>query len=188
MGEHKKNEKTNQVKEQQGHYDIPERFEIINGVRYDFLASPKVHHQQVVGEMYGQFYISCRERGVILVAPMDVHFDEGDNIAQPDLIFIANENRAIIRDGFVFGAPDLVVEVLSESTGRRDKTVKRALYERFGVKEYWIVDPVYRTVDQLLLVNGTYQWVATLTEGDVLISPQFECISFTVSSVFPADP
>lgn len=176
------------VKEQQGIYDlISERYEIINGIRYDFLSSPKINHQHIVGELYGCFYTTCRERGVIILAPMDVHFDDGDNIAQPDLIFIANENRGIIRDGYVFGAPDLVVEVLSESTGRRDKTVKKDTYERFAVSEYWIVDPIYRTVDQLLLVDGKYRLVATLSEEDVLKSPQFECIHIELGHIFPEE-
>jgi Uma2 family endonuclease len=131
--------------------------------------------------------MSCRERGIIILAPMDVHFDDGDNIAQPDLIFIANENRKIIRDGFVFGAPDLLVEVLSESTGRRDKTLKKSMYERFGVKEYWTVDPIYRTVDQFLLVDGRYQFMDTLSEDHMLKSPQFECIHIKLSSIFPTD-
>jgi hypothetical protein len=173
------------IKEQPGVYDTPERYEIINGVRYDFLSSPKVVHQLIVGNMHAAFHFSCRMDGVILLSPIDVHFDDGDNIAQPDLIYITNENRAIIRDGFVFGTPDLLVEVLSDSTGRKDKSVKREMYERFGVKEYWIVDPIYRTVDQLVLMEDKYVWMSTSTETDVLQSQLFPCMTVALKEVFP---
>lgn len=176
------------VKEQSDSYLIPERYEIINGVRYDFLSSPKVVHQMIVGNMHAAFHFSCRAEGVILLAPMDVHFDEtGDNIAQPDLIYITNANRAIIRDGYVFGTPDLLVEVLSGSTARKDKTVKLDMYARFGVPEYWIVDPVYRTVDQLELVEGQYGKLTVKTEDDVLHSQLYPCMSIVLKDVFPPE-
>jgi Uma2 family endonuclease len=174
------------VKETQGFYDVPERYEIINGVRYDFLASPKYVHQKTIANLHWAMNAACRQRGEILFAPLDVHFDD-DNIAQPDVIFIADKNRSIIRDGYVFGAPDLLVEILSESTGRKDKTVKKDMYERFGVKEYWLADPNYRTVDQFVLENGKYVLHDTLTEEDVLVSPHFACMSIKLDSIFPPE-
>lgn len=91
--------------------------------------------------------------GEIILAPMDVHFDL-DNILQPDILYIRRDNLHIIRDGWVFGVPDLVVEILSENKGKRDKTIKKDTYERFGVGEYWLADPVYRIVDQFVLADG----------------------------------
>lgn len=73
-------------------------------------------------------------------------------------------NKGIIRDGFVFGVPDLVVEILSEITARRDKTIKKAGCEKFGVKEYWLA--------------------ATLGEDDVLVSAAVPCLSLELSKVF----
>lgn len=174
---------TGKVKEQSGFYDIPERYEIINGIRYDFLSSPKFVHQKMLANFHLGFHTACQPDGEIILAPMDVHFDE-QNIAQPDLIYIANENRGIIRDGFVFGSPDLVLEILSESTGRKDKTVKKAMFERFGVKEYWLADPVYRTVDQFVLIDGTYQLLATLADEDRITSPTVPCLSVDLKRVF----
>lgn len=175
------------VKEQRESYiDRPERFEIIGGVRYDFLSSPKFVHQKILQNLYLAFHTACRLDGEIILAPMDVHFDE-DNVAQPDLIYIRNENRGIIRDGFVYGVPDLVVEILSESTGRKDKTVKKAMFEQFGVPEYWIVDPVYRTVDQLLLADGRYGFLTTISSTDTATSPAIPCLSIDLSHVFPPE-
>lgn len=121
-----------------------------------------------------------------MVAPLDVHFDE-DNIFQPDVIYIARERLDIIRDGYVFGAPDLVVEIVSDSTGRRDKTIKKDVYERYGVKEYWLADPIYRTIDQFVLREGRYELAATKTEGDMLVSPTIPCLSIDLDAVFPVD-
>jgi Uma2 family endonuclease len=172
------------IKEQQGVYDRPERFEIIGGVRYDFLSSPKVVHQEILGNYYYAFQNACSQEGKTYLAPLDVHFDE-DNIVQPDIIYISRDNLGIVRDGFVFGVPDLLVEILSKSTGQRDKTIKKALYEKYGVKEYWLTDPVYRIVEQFVLTDGKYIFAATLTEEDQLISLTVPCLSIALESIFP---
>ncbi|WP_127578917.1 Uma2 family endonuclease [Paenibacillus koleovorans] len=174
------------IKESTSFYDIPERFELINGIRYDLSPSPKYVHQKIVGNLLLNLSKTCHLDGEILVAPMDVHFDE-ENIAQPDLLYIANDNRAILRDGYVYGAPDLVVEVLSSSTGRKDKTVKKAMFERFGVKEYWLFYPDYQTVDQFVLADGAYFLAASLTIGDQLTSPQFPCVAVELEGIFPSE-
>ncbi|WP_276355533.1 Uma2 family endonuclease [Cohnella caldifontis] len=174
------------VKEQQGIYDIPERYEIIGGVRYDFLSSPIFVHQKILTNLHLAFHGACSLEGEIILAPMDVHFDE-ENIVQPDLIFVAASNLGIIRDGYVFGVPDLLVEILSDSTGSRDKTLKKSLYERAGVKEYWLVDPIYRTVDQFVLEDGRYRLAATLAEPDFLESPTIPCLSVDLVAIFPKD-
>ena len=171
-------------KEQQEFYDIPERYELIEGIRYDFLSSPKYVHQKLLTNFHLAFHSACSQDGETILAPMDVHFDE-DNVLQPDVIYIAKENLAIIRDGFVFGAPDLIVEILSESTGRRDKTIKKAVYERFGVKEYWLADPIYRIVEQFVLVDGRYELAAVLTEQDQLVSRIVLCLVIDLDKIFP---
>ncbi|MNC28334.1 hypothetical protein D3C75_765350 [compost metagenome] len=179
--------KAEAVKETEGYYEHTERFEIIEGVRYDFLSSPKYHHQKILTNFYLAFHSACCMDGEILLAPLDVHFDE-ENIVQPDVIYIANENKAIIRDGFVFGAPDLLVEILSRSTGHRDKTVKKLLYERYGVKEYWLADPAYRIVEQFVLDNGKYLQAAVWTEKDRLISATVPCLAMELAGIFPEGP
>jgi Uma2 family endonuclease len=154
-------------------------------VRYDFLASPKVSHQVLSKALESALDATCYATGIILYAPLDVHFDE-DNVVQPDLIYITNENMGIIQDDKIVGAPDLLVEVMSPITGIRDKTKKRILYEKFGVKEYWIVDPVHLTVDQFALKDGKLGWVATLSNEDTLASERFPCIAVNFSAVFGA--
>ncbi|XID94487.1 Uma2 family endonuclease [Paenibacillaceae bacterium WGS1546] len=174
------------VKETGGSYDIPERYEIIGGIRYDFPSSPKYAHQKVLQNLYLAFHGACSMDGEIMIAPLDVHFDE-ENILQPDLIYIAHNNLDIIRNGFIFGVPDLVVEILSESTESRDKTIKKSVYKRYGVKEYWLIEPIYRTVDQFVLDESGYRLAATMTEADQLASSTVPCLRIDLSGIFPDD-
>ncbi len=178
---------TGAKEQQQGYMEPIERYEIIGGVRYDFLASPKYEHQKILLNFSLAFHGACAREGEIMIAPLDVHFDE-DNILQPDVIYIRNDRLSMIRDGYIYGVPDLVVEVLSRSTGRRDKTIKKATYERFGVKEYWLADPEYRVVDQYALDDGgKYAHAATLTEDDILRSPTVPCLEIDLGTIFPPE-
>ena len=187
MNRSKPPERPAKVKEQQDNYSlIDERYEIIGGERYDFLSSPKYAHHKILTNFHLAFHSACCQEGEVLLAPMDVHFDE-DNIMQPDVIYISRERLDIIRDGFIFGVPDLLVEILSDSTGRRDKIIKKKQYEHFGVKEYWLADPQYRTVDQFVLREGRYELAATLSESDTLVSATVPCLTIDLSVIFPAD-
>jgi len=92
--------------------------------------------------------------GQVVVAPIDVVLDrEKALIVQPDVLFISNERKAIIRDQ-IWGAPDLVVEVLSPGTAAQDRTQKRGWYRQYGVREYWLVDPAQSQVTLLDSTGG----------------------------------
>lgn len=162
---------------------IDEQYEIINGIRYDLTPSPTVKHQLLVTKIWIALYNTCHSNGILIVAPIDVHLD-ADNTLQPDVIFIANENLSIVQDDRISGAPDLVIEILSQSTGRKDKVTKKATYAKFGVKEYWIVDPVHHVIDQFLLNNQTYDLHATLAPRDTMTSPLFSCINVDLDKLF----
>jgi Uma2 family endonuclease len=104
--------------------------------------SPNLKHQQIVGNLYWliRSYLEEHRIGRVFVAPFDVIFSRYD-VVEPDVLYMSNARAAEILRDYVHGAPDLVIEVGSVSTRRRDETLKRALYERDGVIEYWIVDP-----------------------------------------------
>ncbi|HEX7056838.1 MAG TPA: Uma2 family endonuclease [Bacilli bacterium] len=161
-----------------------ERYEIIEGVRYELQPAPTVTHQKVSGAFYISLYQTCHSAGTILYSPIDVYLDE-DNQFQPDLVYILHENGEIIKEKRIEGAPDLVLEILSPSTGQNDKIRKKRQYERFGVKEFWIADPTHRTVDQFMLANGKFVLYETYGAADLLTSPLFSCISIDLSKVFP---
>jgi Uma2 family endonuclease len=128
---------------------IPEdgqRHEILDG-EHSVSPAPTPFHQAVSGALYARLWLFARQHGLgrVYAAPLDVLFSVHD-IAQPDLVFISSERARIIGDKNVQGAPDLVVEVLSPSTRWKDEDFKLGLYERSGVREYWLVDPERREV------------------------------------------
>lgn len=129
-------------------------YELIRG-RLVMSPCPTPLHQILSGVLFEILSKAAQTKGgVAMYAPMDVCFSD-DTILQPDLLFVANERRQIITK-HVEGAPDLVVEILSPSTGRRDKTEKLDLYAKYGVPEYWIVDPATQVIEFLLLNDGKY--------------------------------
>lgn len=124
--------------------------------------------------------------GRVYVAPLDVVLSDFD-VVEPDLLFIATHRLDdLLTDTDVQGAPDLVVEIGSPSTRKRDETVKRRLYERFGVSEYWVVDPELETVKVLRRTGGGYTRVAELRldEGDVLVTPLLPGLTMPLHRVF----
>lgn len=176
--------KTTNVKEQQESYIYEERYEIIDGIRYDLQPSPAIDHQILVTELSHGIRTSCSWNGIVVVAPMDVHL--GEHTVQPDLIFISNDNAHIVVKRKIMGVPDLLAEIVSPSSGSHDKIRKKALYERFGVKEYWIVDPALHTIDQFIMEGQKLQLYATYGKEDKLISPCFSCIEMNLNAIFAA--
>jgi Uma2 family endonuclease len=124
------------------------RYEIIEG---ELLVTPAPvpYHQVVILNLYEilRRFIRARKLGRILSAPVDVHLSE-ETVVQPDLFFCSDPS--IVKEEFVEGAPDLVVEVLSRGTAKRDLGIKRDAYERHGVKHYWIVDPLAKEILELV--------------------------------------
>ncbi|MBB6732611.1 Uma2 family endonuclease [Cohnella zeiphila] len=161
---------------------IEERYEIIDGVRYDCQPSPTLKHQLLVTRLWQELDTTCSATGTLVVAPMDVHLDD-DNIVQPDLIYVSDENSSILKTR-IDGVPDLLIEILSPSTGEHDKVRKKALYERFGVPEYWIVDFHHRTIDRFALADGKYVLERTYGSADTLLSERFPCVRVQPGQLF----
>jgi Uma2 family endonuclease len=115
-------------------------------------------HQQILGFIFLEVgsYLKKNNLGEIRVAPYDVRFSK-QNIFQPDIIFIKNENLNKIDRTGLKGAPDLVIEILSPSTGHLDYVEKKNIYEKYGVKEYFIVDPENKKVDTFILKNNLFE-------------------------------
>lgn len=124
-----------------------ERLELIDGVLYN-MSSPSSIHQVITGKIYNKLenYIMGKKGQCIpIISPMDVQLDCDDKtIVQPDVMIICDREK--IQKGVVYGAPDFVVEVLSPSTGRRDKSLKVSKYMGAGVREYWLVDPKKKNI------------------------------------------
>jgi Uma2 family endonuclease len=163
-----------------------QRHEILDGEHY-VTPSPTWDHQGAVGNLYLKLTPFVRERqlGKVGFAPFDVLLSEHD-VVQPDLFFISTERQSILTEANAQGAPDLVIEVLSGSTQRRDGTLKRDRYEGFGVREYWMVDPVRRTVRIYRRKATGFGDPALLSAaaGDVLTTPLLAGLEIRVSEIF----
>jgi Uma2 family endonuclease len=123
------------------------RHEIVDGVHY-VTASPNPGHQELVGRLYlaiGNHLATRRHLGRVFLSPLDVVMSDYD-VVEPDLLFVAGNQQTILTEANVQGSPALLVEVLSPSTRHRDEGIKRQLFDRAGVREYWIVDPKARRV------------------------------------------
>jgi Uma2 family endonuclease len=161
------------------------RHEIIDGEHY-VNASPLEKHQRVSHNLIVEIGIYLRKHpvGRLYHAPFDVVFSRYD-VVEPDLMFISNERRAIITSRNVQGSPDLLVEILSPSNTRYDEVTKRALYERTGVAEYWIVDPVRDAVRVFRRnAEGRYEIAANLSRNETLTSPLFPTLEIQLDEIF----
>ncbi len=121
------------------------------------VPSPNESHQRILANIFHALshHVRQNKRGSVYFAPFDVLFSEED-IVQPDIIFVSHENKRIITRDNIKGAPDLIVEVFSPSTFKRDIGIKKKLYARHGVREYWIIDPEHETVDVFLLKDKEF--------------------------------
>jgi len=130
--------------------------EVINNVIY-MSPAPSFDHQDVLGNLHTTMNMFVREHrlGKCIIAPLDVFFDDR-NALQPDIVFITNQNMHIVKDGKVKGAPDLIVEVLSPGNKKHDTERKKPIYEKHGVREYFIIDPRTADVFAYYLVDGKY--------------------------------
>ncbi|MDP9122302.1 MAG: Uma2 family endonuclease [Acidobacteriota bacterium] len=162
------------------------RHEILDGEHY-VTPAPTTGHQGVSGNLHLKLapFVRQERLGFVLYAPLDVLLSEHD-IAQPDLLFISNERAGILTEANVKGAPDLLVEILSPSTRRRDETLKRDRYERFGVRELWLVDPRRRTLRVHRRSESGFLAPVELSAaaGDVLATPLLPGFLVPVSELF----
>jgi Uma2 family endonuclease len=164
------------------------RHELIDGEHY-VTASPNLRHQRISGRLHLLIgnWLEAHPVGRLYYAPLDGLFSNHD-VVVPDLLYVSNERAetALANGKHVTGAPDLVIEIGSPSTRRRDETIKRRLYERFGVAEYWIVDPDIDAIRVSRASDGRFGRALELSSeaGDVLTTPLFDGLSIPLTRVF----
>jgi Uma2 family endonuclease len=165
--------------------DDPFIYELIEGILIKKQVPKPVHQQAVVSIAYA--FISLileKSNGFAYTSPIDVYLDKYNN-TQPDVLFITKERDFIIdpQQG-ITGAPDLIVEVLSPSTAKVDKVFKKALYLKFGVKEYWIVDPIYKSILVYVLNNDQYDLKQELFEDGKIESSILIDLNLDIKNIF----
>lgn len=144
------------------------RYEVIRGVLH-MAPAPKPKHQKAVGRLYNALsdFVEHQNLGDVYFSPIDVILSPGlATPVQPDMLFIARDRLDIVKEQFVEGAPDLIVEVLSPSNWLADRRDKREVYAEAGVREYWIVDPERRDIEIFVLDNGEYALAGKFGAGE----------------------
>lgn len=167
--------------------DLPDdgkRYELFDG---ELIVSPApIPKHQLISSLCQGFFQGAQAAGwgLVLAAPIEVNFSDL-RVVQPDLIFIARERLHIIGAKQIEGAPDLVVEILSPGSRKADLGWKLTLYAQGGVRFYWVLDPVARTVRVYRLESGAYVHEPILRPGQTLACPLFPGITTDVARLFP---
>jgi Uma2 family endonuclease len=167
--------------------DFPEsgakRTELVDG---ELVVSPiaSVRHQRICRRLAAELTAFLRKHsgGELFTHPVHVILDEHVHY-EPDLCFVANDRVAIIEENYITGAPDLAIEVISESNRSHDTVVKFNDYQRYGVKEYWLVDPRENHIRVFALEGSTYQPLGIYAPGSLVQSRIFAGIGLDPASI-----
>lgn len=165
--------------------DDGRRYEIIEGVLY-VANAPNIDHQYSVSEVHFclKLFVRDKQLGQVYTAPLEVHLSESSRPVQPDVLFIRAERQPPPGTQVFEGAPDLIVEVVSPSSIRLDRTIKFDAYEQAGVAEYWIVDPKTRSVEVHTLSRGEYAVFGQYTNDEVIESALLSGLQIKTSALF----
>lgn len=167
---------------------LPERMtkcELVHGELREEMTGANTTHQRISRRLFAQLYpfVARQKRGEIFYAPYDVHLSD-DLVYQPDLLFVSVENQARIGEGEVQGPPDLVVEILPESSKRIDRQEKFINYALFGVREYWLVHPEAELIEVYVLRNDQYRLLGRYGREEKVQSEVLARLKFPAGSVF----
>ena len=164
----------------------PLRYEIIGG-ELKATPSPNTRHQEISGRLFYMIYgfLLKNPLGKVFDAPYDVVLSHHPFfVVEPDLVYVSKERLPIVGLKNIEGIPDLIVEILSEWTEKRDRREKFSLYERSGVPEYWIVDPETEAIQVFRLSGEKYRALQDLRKADTLSSPLLPGLAIPLSEVF----
>jgi excisionase family DNA binding protein len=168
---------------------IPEeagyRFEILEGALVKE-PSPSMHHQRVSRELGYQlftFFGDFDPEGEFFFAPLDVTLTTS-NVLQPDLLFVSGARKEIMREERIDGPCDLVVEIMSPTSRRKDRLQKMEIYRKAGIPHFWLVDPEENTLEAFMLKDGYYTLVAAGGPGDKLAHSEFPGLDLNLDKIF----
>ncbi len=164
--------------------DDRRQYQIVDGEVY-MVPAPIPYHQIVASniEFMLRSFVSKHNLGQVFRAPCDVILSN-ENVVQPDIFFISKNRLNIITEKNIVGPPDLVIEILSPYTEKLDKTIKRDLYARYGVSEYWLVDPVSKGIELLALSDNKLSTIGVFGIKDTFGSRVIKGLSVNIAEVF----
>ncbi|MEK9135534.1 MAG: Uma2 family endonuclease [Bacteroidota bacterium] len=160
------------------------RYEIMDGELY-MTPAPSTEHQEVSLHLERTLldYLEKSHWGKLYHAPVDVVLSMTD-VVQPDIVLISKERSAIITRKNIVAAPDIVIEIISETTEKMDRITKKAVFERFGVAEYWIVDPEKKVIEVFKLMKEKYESPIMFKHTDMLTSSRLPGLSLSLRLIF----
>jgi Uma2 family endonuclease len=167
--------------------DDGKRHELIDGEHY-VTPSPNIRHQRISGRLHLIIgtWLEAHPVGQLFYAPLDIVFSQFD-VVEPDLLYVSNARASeILTEKHVTGAPEIVVEIASRGTRKRDESIKKRLYERSGVSEYWVVDPEIDVIRVYVRAGDGFDRARELTAegGDVLTTPLLPGLEIPLARVF----
>ena len=169
---------------------MDKRYELLDGELL-MVPAPSVLHQRISRNLEYRLVQFVREGrlGQVFHAPIDVVLGAGEarEVVQPDIVYLSREREHFIHDEEIRGAPDLVVEILSPATAERDKGYKMRLYARYGVREYWIIDPKARTVEVYMPDREGFRLLQAYGPGATIDSPLLPALRLPVDELFRKD-
>lgn len=162
-----------------------ERYELIEGVLRKMTPAPSVFHQEISKRLERLLleWVEDRGLGKVYDAPIDVVLSQ-HNVLQPDLIYISKERTEIIHKANIWGAPDLVVEILSPSTAELDQETKRQIYAAYGVRELWLVDPDNKSIEVATLDGHELATLEIYRPGSIMTTRLLPGFSLDVGMLF----
>lgn len=180
------------IKEQPATYDdyalLPDdgkRYELADGMLELMTPAPTPKHQVISSQIQNLLMSGCQQEYIIFAAPVDLILSNTE-VRQPDLVMVHRSNIGIITRRGIEGIPDLVAEILSPYSVKRDKQRKLKVYAAYGIPEYWIVDPAHESLEQYVLENGKYELLNVFDREEPVRSERLPCVSFTMGQVVDA--
>lgn len=167
--------------------DDGNRYELVQGQLELMSPSPSTIHQLLLSKLYDHISLSCKSDYFVLFAPIDVILSKNE-VRQPDLVLVSRKRIDILSNRGIEGSPDLVVEILSSSSLKRDKIDKLKTYARYHIPEYWIVDPNNGSLEQYFLKEDKYEIRHIFQDNETITSPNIKCVSFTMKEIMDSIP
>lgn len=167
--------------------DEGNRYELVDGSLELMSPGPSIKHQVVSFQFMQKISSTCLAEYLIIPAPIDLILSPKE-VRQPDFVLIHRNRLDIITKRGIEGPPDLVVEILSPSSYKRDKVNKLKVYAMHGIPEYWIVDPLYEVLEQYQLQNDQYSLFSIYAGEDQIESSHIRFLSFTMKEIMENIP
>ncbi|HHM04808.1 MAG TPA: Uma2 family endonuclease [Gammaproteobacteria bacterium] len=164
-----------------------QRYELMDG-EIVMVPAPTTRHQRVSRELEYLIlnHVKKHDLGEVFDAPVDVVLGKGKDrqVVQPDIVFVAKERAGIVAEAAIEGAPDLVVEILSPSTEEWDRRYKKAVYARYGVREYWLVAPDTETIEVYVLEQDALMPSGVFAEHEPVVSRLWPDLALDPKEIF----